>query len=31
MCSNQTVQQENKAFIEYSNDLISFINSSALL
>lgn len=31
MCSNQTVQQENKAFTEYSNDFISFINLSALL
>lgn len=31
MCSNQTVQQETKTFIEHSNDLISFINLSALL
>lgn len=31
MCSNQTVQQENKAFTEYNNNLISFINLSALL
>lgn len=28
MCSDQTVQQE-KAFTQYSNDLISFINLSA--
>lgn len=29
MCSDQTVQQEKKAFTQYSNDLISFINLSA--
>lgn len=31
MCSNQTVQQETETFTEHSNDLISFINLSALL